>query len=66
MREEVAELLEAMEGDIEEHKGELGDVLMNLVFQADIREQEGKFNIEDVAHEINEKLIRRHPHGVKE
>lgn len=62
LREEVAELLEAMEGDIEEHKGELGDVLMNIVFQADIREEEGKFNIEDVAHEINEKLIRRHPH----
>lgn len=66
MREEVAELLEAMEGDIEEHKGELGDVLMNLVFQADIREKEGKFNIEDVAYEINEKLIRRHPHVFKE
>ena len=66
LREEVAELLEAMEGDIEEHKGELGDVLMNLVFQADIREQEGKFNIEDVAHEINEKLIRRHPHVFKD
>ncbi len=66
LREEVAELLEAMEGDIEEHKGELGDVLMNLVFQADIREQEGKFNIEDVAYEINEKLIRRHPHVFKD
>lgn len=66
LREEVAELLEAMEGDVEEHKGELGDVLMNLVFQAAIREQEGKFNIEDVAHEINEKLIRRHPHVFKE
>ena len=65
LREEVAELLEAMEGDIEEHKGELGDVLMNLVFQADIREKEGKFNIEDVAYEINEKLIRRHPHVFK-
>lgn len=66
LREEVAELLEAMEGDIEEHKGELGDVLMNLVFQADIREKEGKFNIEDVAHEVSEKLIRRHPHVFKE
>lgn len=65
LREEVAELLEAMEGDIEEHKGELGDVLMNLVFQADIREKEGKFNIDDVAYEINEKLIRRHPHVFK-
>lgn len=65
LREEVAELLEAMEGDVEEHKGELGDVLMNLVFQADIREDEGKFNIEDVAYEISEKLIRRHPHVFK-
>lgn len=65
LREEVAELLEAMEGDVEEHKGELGDVLMNLVFQADICEDEGKFNIEDVAYEINEKLIRRHPHVFK-
>ncbi len=66
LREEVAELLEAMEGDVEEHKGELGDVLMNLVFQADICEDEGKFSIEDVAYEINEKLIRRHPHVFKE
>lgn len=66
LREEVAELLEAMEGDVEEHKGELGDVLMNVVFQADICEEQGKFNIEDVAHEINEKLIRRHPHVFKE
>lgn len=65
LREEVAELLEAMEGDVEEHKGELGDVLMNIVFQADICEDEGKFNIEDVAYEINEKLIRRHPHVFK-
>lgn len=64
--EETAELLEAMEGEIEEHKGELGDVLMNIVFQASIREDEGKFNIEDVAHEINEKLVRRHPHVFKE
>lgn len=66
LREEVAELLEAMEGDIEEHKSELGDVLMNLVFQADICEEQGKFNIEDVAYGINEKLIRRHPHVFKE
>lgn len=66
LREEVAELLEAMEGDVEEHKGELGDVLMNVVFQADICEEQGKFNIEDVVHEINEKLIRRHPHVFKE
>lgn len=66
--EETAEVLEAMEGDPIEHKGELGDLLMNIVFQADIREENGEFNIEDVATEVCEKLIRRHPHvfGEKE
>ena len=63
--EETAEVLEAMEGDPEEHKGELGDLLMNIVFQASIREDEGKFNIEDVSREVCEKLIRRHPHVFK-
>lgn len=60
--EETAEVLEAMEGEPEEHKGELGDLLMNIVFQADIREDMGQFNIEDVSKEVCEKLIRRHPH----
>ena len=64
--EETAEVLEAMEGDPEEHKGELGDLLMNIVFQADIREDAGDFNIEDVSKEVCEKLIRRHPHVFKE
>ena len=62
LREETAEVLEAMEGDPEEHKGELGDLIMNIVFQASIREDEGNFDIEDVCRSINEKLIRRHPH----
>lgn len=67
LREETAELLEAMEGaDMEEHKGELGDVLLNVVFQADIREEQGNFKIEDVIGTLNEKLIRRHPHVFKE
>ncbi len=39
---------------------------MNMVFQADICEDEGKFTIEDVARGINEKMIRRHPHVFKE
>lgn len=39
---------------------------MNVVFQADICEDEGKFSIEDVARGINEKMIRRHPHVFKE
>lgn len=46
----------------EELKGELGDVLLHIVFQAKIAKEKGEFDIEDVAHEICEKLIRRHPH----
>ena len=64
--EETAEVLEAMEGSAQEHKGELGDLLMNIVFQADIREDMGDFNIEDVSKEVCEKLIRRHPHVFKD
>lgn len=64
--EETCEVLEAMDEGGEELKGELGDLLMNVVFQADICEDEGKFSIEDVARGINEKMIRRHPHVFKE
>ncbi len=66
LMEETCEVLEAMDEGGEELKGELGDLLMNIVFQADICEDEGKFNIEDVARGINEKMIRRHPHVFKE
>jgi XTP/dITP diphosphohydrolase/tetrapyrrole methylase family protein/MazG family protein len=41
---------------------ELGDVLIQVVFHACIAEEGGHFNFDDVAREINEKLIRRHPH----
>jgi XTP/dITP diphosphohydrolase/tetrapyrrole methylase family protein/MazG family protein len=41
---------------------ELGDVLIQIVFHACIAEEGGHFNFDDVAREINEKLIRRHPH----
>lgn len=65
--EEVAELLEAMESEnSEEHKSELGDVLLHIIFQSSICEDEEKFNIKDVINGINEKLIRRHPHIFKE
>ena len=66
LMEETCEVLEAMDEGGEALKGELGDLLMNVVFQADICEDEGKFNIEDVARGINEKMIRRHPHVFKE
>ena len=60
--EEVYETIEAMDIGGDELKGELGDVLLHVVFQAKICKEKGEFDIEDVAHEICEKLIRRHPH----
>jgi uncharacterized protein YabN with tetrapyrrole methylase and pyrophosphatase domain len=41
---------------------ELGDVLIQIVFHAQIAAEKGLFDFEDVARDINEKLIRRHPH----
>lgn len=41
---------------------ELGDVLLQVVFHAQIAREENRFDFEEVAREINEKLIRRHPH----
>ncbi len=61
--EECYELLEAMDrDDIPAHIEELGDVLLQVVFQAVIREQEKKFSFADVAEALTAKLIRRHPH----
>lgn len=60
--EEVYETIEAMDQGGEELKSELGDVLLHIVFQAKICKEKGEFDIDDVAHEICEKLIRRHPH----
>ena len=61
--EETYELLEAMDGsDLALHVEELGDVLLQVVFQCAIREEEGLFALNDVAEALTEKLIRRHPH----
>lgn len=61
--EECYEVVEVMEEEKhEELKGELGDLLLQVVFQAEIMEEKKYFNIDDVCHEITEKLIRRHPH----
>ena len=60
--EEVYETLEAMDIGGEELCGELGDLALHIVFQAKIAKENNEFNIEDVLHEICEKLIRRHPH----
>lgn len=65
--EEAAELVDALDNkDIENIKEELGDVLLHVVFHSETASEEGLFNIEDVAKDINEKLIRRHPHVFKD
>lgn len=61
--EESYELLEAIEhADFENMKEELGDVLLQVFFHSQIASENKKFDIDDVACGICEKLIRRHPH----
>ncbi|KAF2959616.1 MULTISPECIES: nucleoside triphosphate pyrophosphohydrolase [unclassified Thermotoga] len=61
--EECYELIEAIdEKNDEMMKEELGDVLLQVVFHAQIARERGAFTIEDVIRTLNEKLIRRHPH----
>lgn len=61
--EETYELLEAMDGgDLALHVEELGDVLLQVVFQCAIREEEGLFSFNDVAVALADKLVHRHPH----
>lgn len=61
--EETYEVIEAI--DTEDPKllrEELGDVMLQVVFHADIEHEEGRFDINDVANDICVKLIHRHPH----
>jgi MazG family protein len=61
--EETYEVLDAMSrGDVAGHCEELGDLLMQIVFQAALRAAEGAFDIDAVVASICEKLVRRHPH----
>lgn len=61
--EECSELLETIDrGDIDHMREELGDLLLHIFLHAQIADDEGYFDIEDVARDICEKLIRRHPH----
>ena len=61
--EETYELGDAiLNNDLEEIKKELGDVLLHIVFYAKIGSETDTFDIADVANEISEKLIYRHPH----
>jgi len=61
--EETYELGDAiLENDLEEVKGELGDLLLHIVFYAKIGSETNDFDIADVTNQICEKLIHRHPH----
>ena len=63
LQNESQELIEAIEKhDDENMKEELGDVLLQVLMNAQIAQEEGKFSIEDVIVYLDEKLHRRHPH----
>ncbi|MCA9710695.1 MAG: nucleoside triphosphate pyrophosphohydrolase [Myxococcales bacterium] len=59
--EEAHEVLEAMD-DPAAHRGELGDLLFQVVFQAALRERQGHFDLDGVVEAIRSKMLRRHPH----
>jgi len=61
--EESYEVLDALEnGDPKELTEELGDLLLQILFHADIGREAGRFDIADVISGIHEKMVRRHPH----
>ncbi len=65
--EEASEVLSGINvyletGNGESMKEELGDLLLQIVFHADLAEEEGLFTFEDVAETVKNKMIRRHPH----
>lgn len=64
---EVLDVLDALDDDgsgprVGEHREELGDLLLQIVFQSEIQREAGRFDVGDVARAITAKLIRRHPH----
>lgn len=61
--EEAYEVLDAMEaGDDTKFADELGDLLLQVLFHADIAREAGRFDVVDVIRAIHDKMIRRHPH----
>ena len=61
--EETYELGDAiLDNDLEEIKKELGDLLLHIVFYSKIGSEKKAFDIADVANQISDKLIHRHPH----
>ena len=61
--EEAYELAEAVQSDDDDDiKGELGDVLLQVIFHCQLYAEQGRFDLADVITTLQEKLIRRHPH----
>ena len=61
--EEAYEVADAIErGDLDDLEGELGDLLLQVVYHARMAEEAGRFDFDRVAHGIADKMIRRHPH----
>ena len=61
--EEAYELGEAVQSDDDEDiKGELGDVLLQVIFHCQMYAEQGRFDMSDVITTLQEKLVRRHPH----
>ena len=61
--EEAYEVADAIErSDFDELKGELGDLLLQVVFHAQMADEAGHFSFQDVARSIGDKMVSRHPH----
>ncbi len=61
--EETYEVLDAMESsDPRKFAGELGDLLLQVVFHSILAEKAGQFTVSDVIESIHSKMVRRHPH----
>ncbi|HKQ06335.1 MAG TPA: nucleoside triphosphate pyrophosphohydrolase [Blastocatellia bacterium] len=61
--EEAYEVIEAIdEGNDDEFVGELGDLLLQVVFHSDIASEAGRFTVADIIERVSSKMIRRHPH----
>jgi nucleoside triphosphate diphosphatase len=61
--EEAYEVLEAIDNrDWDELRGELGDLLLQVLFYSQMAQEDSKFTIDDVLDRLSDKLVRRHPH----
>ena len=63
LRDEAQEVLDAVDHhDMENLKEELGDLLLQVIFYAQLAEEDGFFTMDDVMNGLGRKLVRRHPH----